>query len=120
MTVHRPPVSCPTCSSSLHVTEMACASCGTHVSGTFGRCEFCALTTEQRNLLRVFLESRGNMKELERHLGVSYPTARGRVADLLTALGMAAPPPDPKLTVLEALARGEIDVDQAISEMGGE
>jgi hypothetical protein len=118
MTQHRAPVSCPACSADLHVAELACEACGTRVSGHFEHCEFCALTDDQRALLRVFLSSRGNMKELERHLGVSYPTARGRLSELLSALGMAAEEPEPRLSTLEALARGEIDVDQAMSDLG--
>ena len=118
MTVHRPPVSCPACSASLHVADLACESCGTHVTGTFARCEFCALSDDQRDLLQVFLASRGNMKELERHLGVSYPTARNRLADLLGALGLAAHDTEPRLRVLEQLARGEIDVDTALTDLG--
>lgn len=118
MTTHRPPVTCPTCAGDLHISELSCETCGTRVSGAFTHCEFCALSTEHRDLLRVFLMSRGNMKELERHLGVSYPTARARLSELLAALGMAASPPEPQLGILEALARGEIDVDQAMSELG--
>jgi len=65
-------------------------------------------------VLRVFLASRGNMKDLERHLGVSYPTARGRFDALLGKLGLGEKAaPDPRLQMLEQLARGEIDVDEA-------
>ena len=118
MTVHRAPVSCPACSADLHVAELACDACGTRVSGSFAHCEFCALTDDQRALLRVFLSSRGNMKELERHLGVSYPTARARLSDLLAALGMSAEESEPRLEILQSLARGEIDVEQAMTDLG--
>ena len=118
MTVHKAPTQCPACSSAMFVAELGCESCETRVSGHFAHCEFCALTDDQRELLRVFLSSRGNMKELERHLGVSYPTARNRLADLLGALGMAAEAPEPRLEVLESLARGDIGVDEAMKELG--
>lgn len=118
MTTHKAPMSCPACAQPLHIAELGCQACGTKVSGHFAHCEFCALTDDQRELLRVFLSSRGNMKELERHLGVSYPTARNRLADLLGALGMAAPAPEPRLEILESLARGEIDIDQAMTDLG--
>jgi hypothetical protein len=85
------------------------------LSGLFEPCEFCALTGEQRDMLRVFLASRGNMKELERHLGVSYPTARLRFDGLLEHLGVATAGPAPlnRVEILEALARGDLDVDEA-------
>ena len=118
MTTHRAPTHCPACAAPLYVTELGCEQCETRVSGSFAHCEFCALNDDQRELLRVFLSSRGNMKELERHLGVSYPTARNRLADLLAALGMAAEAPEPRLEVLESLARGEIDIEQAMRDLG--
>lgn len=118
MSGHRPPRSCPVCGEVLAVTRLHCPGCATEVSGEFTSCEFCALLAEQRDLLGVFLSSRGNLKEIERHLGVSYPTARARVAELLTALGLSTPTPDPQLEVLESLARGDIDVDEALNRLG--
>lgn len=118
--LHRPPASCPVCAGRLVLTRLGCDGCGTELSGAFEPCGFCALGDEDRELLAVFLASRGNMKELERHLGVSYPTARSRFDALLGRLGIdAGRPPDPRgasgplLEVLDALARGEIDVDEA-------
>jgi hypothetical protein len=115
---HRPPTRCPVCGDTLALTRLQCPSCATELSGAFATCEFCALSDEQRDLLRVFLASRGNLKEIERHLGVSYPTARARVNDLLVALGLGEPKPDPQLDVLQSLARGDIDVDEALGKLG--
>jgi len=72
-------------------------------------------------MLKVFLASRGNMKDLERHLGVSYPTARARFDGLLHKLGIDRPAaPAPNVEMLESLARGEIDVEEALKLLGGE
>lgn len=109
----RPPRTCPVCGDPLLVTRLGCDACDTELSGAFDACEFCGLGDEDRSLLRVFLLSRGNMKELERHLGVSYPTARARYDELLGRLGLQPAPADPTLETLEALARGDIDVDEA-------
>ncbi len=77
------------------------------------------LTDEDRDVLRVFLASRGNMKELERHLGVSYPTARARFDSLLARLGIerAAPAAPSRVELMEQVARGEIDVDEAMRRL---
>lgn len=82
-------------------------------------CEFCALTDEDRSVLRVFLASRGNMKELERHLGVSYPTARARFDQLLGKLGIERPavPAPSRVELMEQVARGEIDVEEALRRL---
>lgn len=110
------PRDCPVCGSRLALTRLSCPECRTELSGSFEPCEFCSLSPEDRDLLRVFLSSRGNMKELERHLGVSYPTARARFDTLLGRLGLGAERPAPessRLDLLQALSRGEIDVDEA-------
>src|SRR5256886_15740574 len=114
------PRDCPVCGDRLALTRLSCRSCGTELSGEFESCEFCSLRPEEREVLRVFLASRGNMKELERHLGVSYPTARARFDTLLARLGLAPERPAPsgaRADLLEQLAKGEIDVDQAMSKL---
>ena len=119
MSDRRPPHDCPVCGETLSLTRLSCQACGTELSGDFQACEFCALTGDERGLLRVFLASRGNMKELQSYLKVSYPTARLRFDALLAKLGLdkgAAPPPPPsrdRVEILQALARGDIDLGEA-------
>jgi len=115
------PRQCPVCGDQLLLTRLSCGNCSTELSGRFESCEFCALTAEDRSMLKVFLASRGNMKDLERHLGVSYPTARARFDGLLQKLGIDRPSaPPPNVEMLESLARGEIDVDEALNRLGGD
>lgn len=130
---HTTPRHCPVCGEELVLTRLGCASCGTELSGSFEACEFCALSPEDREILRVFLASRGNMKDLERHLGVSYPTARARFDGLLGRLGLAptgpllsVEEPSParaggadRVEVLRRLARGEIDLEAAEATLEG-
>jgi hypothetical protein len=118
-TARHAPRNCPVCGERLALTRLGCQECGTELSGMFEACEFCALGPEDRDVLRVFLTSRGNLKELERHLGVSYPTARARFEALLAKLGLERPaPPPPDMDVLNALASGDIDVDEALRRLG--
>ena len=108
------------CAGELSLTRLSCDACHTELSGHFPSCEFCSLTMEDRDLLRVFLSSRGNMKELERHLGVSYPTARSRFDAVLTRLGLEVPAPanPARVELMEKVASGEMSVDDALSQMG--
>jgi len=115
----RPPSNCPVCNHRLATTRLTCPECSTELSGAFTSCEFCVLTDEDRDVLRVFLASRGNMKELERHLGVSYPTARARFDALLTKIGIdrPAPPAPSRVELMEQVSRGEITIDEALKRL---
>lgn len=111
---HRAPSDCPVCGDQLHVTRLGCTSCGTELAGVFSTCEFCALSPSEIETLRVFLASRGNLREVEKHLGVSYPTARLRLTQLLMRLGLsgeageALPPRPTRDEVLAQVAAGTL------------
>ena len=113
MSAHRPLRDCPVCGGRLATTRLSCDSCDSELSGHFITCEFCALDGSDRAILSTFLRSRGNMKALERDLGVSYPTARSRLDGVLAKLGLHPDEPDPAAETLQALARGEIDIEEA-------
>lgn len=115
---HRAPRDCPVCGDHLAVTRLGCGTCGSELAGIFGSCEFCALGDADRALLRVFLASRGNLREVEKHLGVSYPTARLRFNQLLEKLGLAEPTERPpsgptREQVLAEVASGALSPAEA-------
>jgi hypothetical protein len=85
--VHDVIATCPVCTNELTITRLHCRSCGTALEGEFGVGRFGRLDREQMSLLESFLRSRGNLKEMERELGISYPTVRGRVDALVRTLG---------------------------------
>src|SRR5215207_10899379 len=117
---------CPVCSSELAVTRLHCRSCGPTLEGEFSVGRFGRLNRDQLALLESFLRSRGNLREMERELGISYPTVRSRVEALVRALGFGAradadPDEDTAVTavpvsrdsILERLARREISAEDA-------
>lgn len=87
--VHDVIATCPVCSGELTIARLHCRSCGTALEGEFGVGRFGRLDHEQMALLESFLRSRGNLKEMERELGISYPTVRGRVDALIRSLGLS-------------------------------
>lgn len=115
---HRPPRDCPVCGEHLSTTRLGCTSCGTEVAGLFTSCRFCGLGEADEELLRVFLVSAGNMKELARFLQVSYPTARQRFAELLERIGWQGELARRRDDVLRRLAAGEIEVEEAERLLG--
>jgi hypothetical protein len=91
------------------------------IRGHYQPCPFCRLSPEDLAFLELFVKARGNVKEMERELGVSYWTIRGRLDEVVTRGGFAespaaAPPAETaqwRQEVLEQLDRGEITVAEA-------
>ena len=81
---------CPVCSGELAVTRLRCGTCATTIEGEFGVGRYARLTREQAVVLESFLRSRGNLRDMERELGISYPTVRARVEALVRSLGFGA------------------------------
>lgn len=104
------------------VTRLGCASCGSELAGVFAPCDFCALDARENEMLRVFLMSRGNLREVEKHLGVSYPTARLRFGELLEKLGLTGeiePAPLSRDQILSEVASGALTPAEAQSLLAG-
>lgn len=113
------PPKCPSCGDKLIVVKLKCSSCDTEVNGEFDMCPVCTLEGEHRKLFDLFLQARGNLKEVQRKLGVSYPTVRVRIDDMFSELKGDKPLQNPS-EVLKKLSDGEIDVETARSLLAGE
>ncbi|HYE84182.1 MAG TPA: DUF2089 domain-containing protein [Clostridia bacterium] len=107
---------CPICSGPVEITEIACNSCKSTVRGHFKPCKFCTLSQEHKDFAEVFIKNRGNIKEIERELGISYPTVKSRLDSLISALGYKSQAinNNDKKDVLERLYRGEITSEEAV------
>jgi hypothetical protein len=116
---------CPVCSGQLFVTHLRCGDCGTELSGEFRANEFARLPEDRLQFLRTFLACRGNLKEVESVLNISYPTVRSRLDQLLDALQLEAAaaaepaPPLDRSAILDALERGELTVGEAEDRLRG-
>jgi hypothetical protein len=114
---------CPSCGGMLEVTQMSCTNCDTVIHGHYAVCRFCNLDPTQTRLLEVFVQTRGNVKEMERELGISYWTIRKQIDALIAALGLKAPRDslqdieEQQNEILQALENGEIDGTEAINRM---
>lgn len=114
---------CPVCDGPLAITQLDCRACGTSLRGQFAatRCAFCALPEEQMRFLELFLRCRGNLRDVERTLGLSYPTVRARLDSVLGSLGYAAAAPveagTQRREILEALGAGEMSAADAIAAL---
>ena len=119
------PSQCPVCQGGLTVTRLHCPFCGTEVAGSFSLGRLATLREPYASLIELFLRVRGNVKEMERELGLSYPTVRARLEEALTAagLGREADQVDEeemsvrRREILDQLDRGEITAVDAAARL---
>ena len=113
---------CPVCSSRLKATRLKCDSCSTVVENEFELSKFDYLNSEQLSFIEVFLKSRGNIKDVEKELGISYPTVRAKLDEVIIALGYTVTKQKPstdKKEVVDMLEKGEITADEALRMLSG-
>ena len=110
---------CPICSSKMQVVKLHCDSCDTSISGEFELDKFTYLSREEKYFIEVFIKKRGNIKEIEKELGISYPTVRRNLDQVIEALGYSVEEEvdlseKEKGSILERLAKGEITSTEAM------
>lgn len=109
---------CPVCNSKLFATRLKCKKCETIIENDFELSKFSYLSAEQLNFIEVFIKCRGNIKDVEKELRISYPTVRSKLDDVISALGyIPSKTKDEtnKLDILTKLDNGEITADDAIN-----
>lgn len=111
---------CPICFQKLRCVKLKCSSCSTIIENEFEFSKFDYLSREQLYFVETFLKSRGNIKDVEKELGISYPTVRAKLDDVLVSLGLSAlenKKSDDNKVILEALEKGEITAEEAIKRL---
>ena len=110
---------CPVCSSPLKATKLTCSTCGTNIESEFNLSRFEMLTSEQLGFAEVFLKSRGIIKDVEKELGVSYPTVRARLDDVIKALGYKVEEDTSRgiTDIIDSLEKGEMSAEEAIKKI---
>jgi len=114
---------CPICQDKLRVTQLSCKTCGTQISGEFELCKFCQLEKNQKYFAEIFIKNRGNIKEIEKEMGISYPTVRRLLDEVIEALGYKEEAKKNSVNqgeILEQLSKGEITSEQALKLLNGE
>lgn len=112
------PTQCPVCHDELLVTRLSCRNCGTSLEGQFTMSRLFQLTPEQIHFVELFLRCEGKLNRVQEELGLSYPTVRSRLEEVIHALGYAAREErveaEQRKKVLERLARREITPEEAL------
>lgn len=110
---------CPVCGNKLKAVKLTCGTCGTSIESEFSFSKFEQLSSEQLHFAEVFIKSGGSIKEVEKELGISYPTVKSRLNDVIKALGYEVEyerSTDVK-SIIDRLESGDISPEDAIRNL---
>jgi hypothetical protein len=121
------PTHCPVCHSELTVARLHCSSCDTSIEGRFAGGPFAHLTAEHLDFITTFVRCEGKINRMEQELGLSYPTIRNRLHEVIRTLGfepgkeeVVEVTAEKRNAVLEELEAGRISADDAMRMLRGE
>jgi hypothetical protein len=119
---------CPSCGGEIVLTECRCSACQLQLRGDFRLGLFARLSDDQSTFVRVFLRARGNLTEVEKALGISYPTIRNKLEEInqtldaadaheAPAIKPAGPMDAERRAVLQKVERGELSAADAVQKL---
>jgi hypothetical protein len=113
----------------MEVTRLYCRNCDTTIEGHFEVGALSQLNADQLAFIITFVRSEGKINRVGEELGISYPTVRGRLHDVIRALGfevgeeeepaLVPVPDEERRSVLEALSTGRLTSDEALKRLSG-
>lgn len=115
---------CPTCNGALQVRELYCPRCRIRIQGDFEppNSRLLSLSRKELEFVELFVRLRGNIKEVEKALGVSYPTVRGMLDGVIKSLGYTVEKPldaEKRMEIIEKVSRGELNAEKAAELLRG-
>ena len=115
---------CPMCSGTLQVRELYCPRCRIRIQGDFEppQSRLLSLSRKELEFIELFVRLRGNIKEVEKVLGVSYPTVRGMIDEVIKNLGYTVakqPDAEKRMEIIEKVSKGELSAERAAELLKG-
>jgi hypothetical protein len=107
------PNACPSCGSPMVIAELKCTGCDTVVRGEFFITPLGNLSEEQLAFVKTFVLARGNIREVESRMGISYPTVRAKLDEAIRAISGPEQASLTKAGILDQLEAGAISASQA-------
>jgi hypothetical protein len=115
------PSKCPLCGGEILVTRLYCRDCDSTIEGRFAGAPFSQLTSEQMLFIETFVRCEGKITRMESEIGLSYPTIRNRLHEVIRALGYEPGGGDDRglseedrQRILEDLDAGRISAEEAM------
>jgi hypothetical protein len=108
------PAGCPLCGEAIEVTQIKCTGCGSEIKGSFATAGLGVLPVEYQKFITVFLRHRGNISQVEKELGISYPTINKMLDGINKALSSSGQEkPLTRKEILDSIEKGEMSVKEA-------
>lgn len=107
---------CPFCEGELLIKECQCCNCHAEIKGEFTSNRFQMFTPEQLYFIERFLVNEGNIKLMEKDLGISYPTVKNKLKQITGKLGYKTK--RSQTDILQDLSQGNITAEEALKELG--
>jgi hypothetical protein len=118
------PSKCPICGGEIIVTRLHCRACDSTIEGRFNTGPFEGLSPEQLSFVETFVRCEGKITRMEDEIGLSYPTIRNRLHEIIRAMGYEPGVEEPsgmseddRRLILESLERGEINYEEAMRKL---
>ncbi|EKD71300.1 MAG: hypothetical protein ACD_46C00220G0004 [uncultured bacterium] len=110
---------CPYCQNDFVIKAVECTGCETKINGNFTVNRFHIFNPEDLFFIEIFLKNEGNIKLMEKDLGISYPTVKSRLKSIIKILGYQAEDSNStqRIKILNDLSSGIIDVKGAIKNL---
>lgn len=105
---------CPVCGKPMTVRSLSCAGCDSELRGRFTLPKLARLPKELQDVVEVFLRCRGNIKDVERELGISYPTVSKKLDAINLLLAEMESGSPAKARILRQVQSGELSTADAV------
>jgi hypothetical protein len=119
---------CPVCNDDLIVARLYCPNCATAIEGRFNLGRFAQLDQQKLDFVETFIRCEGKLTRVQDELGISYPTVRNRLEEVIMALGYEVEKPETsplpvsdeeRRAILADLAAGRITSEEAMRMLQG-
>lgn len=112
-------IDCPVCKNELTLSRMKCGSCGVVLEGSFSLPRLARLSVEHRKLAEDMILCGGNLKDLAGECGISYPTLRKKVDELISALNHLKSSDEERVSaILAEMESGRLAAEEGIRKIG--
>jgi len=105
---------CPICHKELLIREYQCPACNVSFQGEFSRSWLEGFSSSQLEFIKLFLLVQGNLKELQKRLGISYPTVKNRLSEITRIITRDVEDTKDFSDILSDLEAGFINVEEAV------